>query len=214
MKKTIHNITRITLIVLISFLLSKIPYCSKETIINIEFMTTSCCTLFGVALAILALLFTVIDRYKDNCEKNLQKDILKRSLPVLKNIGDDIVGILTILIFLFSLDILSITIDNIQNYFQTIKVLRDFDILRFLLILSLTFLLCITVDITIVVITLIKGLFILNSVDTNDTFEISLKERDFLTYVRKLKPTHIDELLNYTKILYTKQSMEDSQKDK
>lgn len=214
MKKITHSIIKIVLIVLLSFFLSKVSYSPNTTIINIEFMTTSCCTLFGIALAILALLFTVIDRYKENCEKNLQRDILSHSLPVLKNIGDDIVGILVILILLFLFDIFSSTIEKLQYYFQTIKVLKSFDILRFLLILSLTFLLIITVDITIVVIKLINGLFELNSVDTNDTFEITLKERDFLTYFRKLKPTHIDELLNYAKILYTKQNMENSQKDK
>jgi hypothetical protein len=177
-------------------------------------MTNTCCTLFGVSLAILALLFTVIDRYKENCEKNIQNEILKNSLPVLKNIGDDIVGILLILIFLFLLDICSNPLEKLQNFLLSIKIIKSFDILRFLLVLSLSFLLGITVDITIVVIKLIKGLFILNSGNTTGTFAVSPQERDFLTYTRKLKPQYFNELLNYTKTLYTKQMIEDSQKDK
>lgn len=210
MKKILYNFFPIFLIIIFSYLLSKISYSNDKTIITIEFLSTSSCALFGAALTILALLFTIIDRYKENCEKNIQKDILYRSLPVLKNIGDDVIGIFIIMVILFFVDILQMPIEKLQG----VKFLSKIDIMRFLLILFLLFLLYITFDITIVVIKLIKGLFYVNLTEKNDVFEVSLGERNLLNVVRKLKPKYIDELKNYLKILYTKQEIEESEKDK
>ena len=190
-------------------LLSQIPYSKYKTIINTEYLTSCTLTLFGIGLAILALLFTVIDRYKENCEENVQNSILEHSLPVLKNIGDDVMGFLIILILLFVFDFLSVPITQLQSLLNSTNLISNCDITRFILILFTFFLLCIAFDITIVVVTLINGLFKINRNHTEDIFEVTLNERNLLTQIRKLQPKYVDELLDYLKTLYVKQQITD-----
>lgn len=194
-------------------LLSIIPYSKTSTIITTEYLTNYSLTLFGTSLAILALLFTVIDRYKENCEKNLQNNILDRSLPVLKNVGEDVMGLFIIVVLLFVYDLISVPIAQLQTTLNAIDRFANLDIIRFLLVSFTVFLLYITFDITIVVITLINGLFKINRTNTENLFEVSLNERNLLTQIRKLHPKYVNELLEYLKTLYVKQQIEDSKKE-
>lgn len=150
------KIIRIIFIFIICSLLSIIPYSKSSTIITTESLTNYSLTLFGTSLAILALLFTVIDRYKENCEKNLQNNILDRSLPVLKNVGEDVMGLFIIVVLLFVYDLISVPIAQLQTALNAIDRFANLDIIRFLLVSFTFFLLYITFDITIVVITLIN----------------------------------------------------------
>lgn len=207
------KIIRIIFIFIICSLLSIIPYSKSSTIITTESLTNYSLTLFGTSLAILALLFTVIDRYKENCEKNLQNNILDRSLPVLKNVGEDVMGLFIIVVLLFVYDLISGPIAQLQTALNAIDRFANLDIIRFLLVSFTFFLLYITFDITIVVITLINGLFKINRTNTENLFEVSLDERNLLTQIRKLHPKYINELLEYLKTLYVKQQIEDSKKE-
>lgn len=207
------KIIRIIFIFIICSLLSIIPYSKSSTIITTESLTNYSLTLFGTSLAILALLFTVIDRYKENCEKNLQNNILDRSLPVLKNVGEDVMGLFIIVVLLFVYDLISVPIAQLQTTLNAIDRFANLDIIRFLLVSFTFFLLYITFDITIVVITLINGLFKINRTNTENLFEVSLDERNLLTQIRKLHPKYINELLEYLKTLYVKQQIEDSKKE-
>ena len=207
------KIIRIIFIFIICSLLSIIPYSKSSTIITTESLTNYSLTLFGTSLAILALLFTVIDRYKENCEKNLQNNILDRSLPVLKNVGEDVMGLFIIVVLLFVYDLISVPIAQLQTALNAIDRFANLDIIRFLLVSFTFFLLYITFDITIVVITLINGLFKINRTNTENLFEVSLDERNLLTQIRKLHPKYINELLEYLKTLYVKQQIEDSKKE-
>lgn len=167
-----RKILRFTLIFVICGLLSRIPYSKADTIITIEYLTTCSLTLFGTSLAILALLFTVIDRYKENCEENVQNSILERSLPVLKNVGEDAMGFFIILVLLFVFDFMSVPIGQLQSLLNSIDLLSSCDITRFILLSFTIFLLYIAFDITIVVITLINGLFKINHTNNKDFFEV------------------------------------------
>lgn len=207
------KIIRIIFIFIICSLLSIIPYSKSSTIITTESLTNYSLTLFGTSLAILALLFTVIDRYKENCEKNLQNNILDRSLPVLKNVGEDVMGLFIIVVLLFVYDLISVPIAQLQTALNAIDRFANLDIIRFLLVSFTFFLLYITFDITIVVITLINWLFKINRTNTENLFEVSLDERNLLTQIRKLHPKYINELLEYLKTLYVKQQIEDSKKE-
>lgn len=207
------KIIRIIFIFIICSLLSIIPHSKSSTIINTESLTNYSLTLFGTSLAILALLFTVIDRYKENCEKNLQNNILDHSLPVLKNVGEDVMGLFIIVVLLFVYDLISVPIAQLQTALNAIDRFANLDIIRFLLVSFTFFLLYITFDITIVVITLINGLFKINRTNTENLFEVSLDERNLLTQIRKLHPKYINELLEYLKTLYVKQQIEDSKKE-
>lgn len=207
------KIIRIIFIFIICSLLSIIPYSKSSTIITTESLTNYSLTLFGTSLAILALLFTVIDRYKENCEKNLQNNILDRSLPVLKNVGEDVMGLFIIVVLLFVYDLISVPIAQLQTALNAIDRFANLDIIRFLLVSFTFFLLYITFDITIAVITLINGLFKINRTNTENLFEVSLDERNLLTQIRKLHPKYINELLEYLKTLYVKQQIEDSKKE-
>ena len=206
------KILKFIFIFIICGLLSKIPYCEKDTIITTEYLTNCSLTLFGTSLAILALLFTVIDRYKENCEKDLQNTILEHSLPVLKNVGEDVMGFLVILVLLFVYDFISVPLSQLESLLNSIDLFSNCNITRFILIIFTVFLLCIAFDITIVVITLINGLFKINRTNTKDFFEVSLTERNLLIQLRKLQPKYISELLEYLKALYIKQQLEDSNK--
>jgi len=208
------KILRFIFIFIICGLLSKVPYSLKDTIITTEYLTNCSLTLFGTSLAILALLFTVIDRYKENCEKNVQNNILERSLPVLKNVGEDVMGFLIILVLLFIFDFISVPITQLQSLLNSIELFSGWNISRFILITFTVILLYIAFDITIVVVTLINGLFKINCTNTKDLFEVSLNERHLLTQIRKLHPKYINELLEYLKILYVKQQIDDSKNEK
>lgn len=207
------KIIRIIFIFIICSLLSIIPYSESSTIITTESLTNFSITLFGTSLAILALLFTVIDRYKENCEKNLQNNILERSLPVLKNVSEDVMGLFIIMVLLFVYDFISVSITQLQTVLNSIDQFANLDIIRFILVSFTVFLLCITFDITIAVTTLINGLFKINHTNAENSFEVSTNERNLLFQIRKLHPKYINELLEYLKTLYLKQQIEDSNKE-
>lgn len=204
-KKTVIMI--ITMLI-ISIALSFIPYNQNTTTINATLLLTCSSGLFGVSLAILTLLFTIIDRYKEKVEKNIQNDILERSLPILKNISDDVLGILIIIILLFLVDLLSVWLQSLQN----IKFLSKINIERCLLIFSLVLLIVITIDITIVIVKLINGLFYVPKRSNDEAFELSLSERNMVLSVRNLDSKRKNELFEYIKTLIVKQEINKEEK--
>lgn len=122
-------------------------------------------------------------------------------------------GLFIIVVLLFVYDLISVPIAQLQTALNAIDRFANLDIIRFLLVSFTFFLLYITFDITIVVITLINGLFKINRTNTENLFEVSLDERNLLTQIRKLHPKYINELLEYLKTLYVKQQIEDSKKE-
>jgi flagellar biosynthesis protein FlhB len=106
---------KIFVIFLLSLILSFIPSDDK-TIITKDTLINSTLQLFGVTLAIIALLFTILDRYKANLE-NSQKLILeKKSFPILKNMGDDVLATLLLAVIIFFYDIFYIPLQWIQDF--------------------------------------------------------------------------------------------------
>lgn len=197
------TIIKVCMIVFVSFLLSFIP-AGKNTLISKGTLANIGIDLFGVSLAIMALLFTVLDRYKEKLDETKKEFLDTKAFPVIKNMGDDVIGILLIVIFLFLYDILSIPL----HHFYESKYIPKLHYDRFILLLITSFMLVITIDITISIITLINNLIIVNCCKENTELNLSEHEKKLLTVIRKLDNKHYAELLEYIKTLSIKQEIE------
>ena len=193
---------KIFVIFLLSLILSFIPSDDK-TIITKDTLINSTLQLFGVTLAIIALLFTILDRYKANLE-NSQKLILeKKSFPILKNMVDDVLATLLLAVIIFFYDIFYIPLQWIQDFPFISYIHLD----RFILLSLLFFLLAITLDITISIITLINGLIEINRTH-NESIQPTENELQLISIVRKFDSKHFEELLDYIKTLVVKQELD------
>ena len=190
-------------IVLISLLLSFIPADSK-TIISRETLASYSIELFGVTLAIIALLFTVLDRYKEYLAEEKKVILEKRAFPVIKNMGDDVIATLFLITLLFLYDIFYAFIQLIQN----LKYVSYINLDRFILLLLLLFLLAITIDISISIVSLINGLININKINSNVDIQPNEKEIQLISVARKLDNKHFEELLSYIKTLAIKQELD------
>lgn len=189
-------------IVLLSLLLSFIPTV-EDTIISRETLVSSSLELFGVTLAIIALLFTVLDRYKENLEESKKVLLEQKAFPIMKNMGDNIKATLLLIIVLFLYDIFCIPLQWLQN----LKYISYINLERFILLLLLLFLLAITVDITISIISLINGLIILGKNDS-ESVQPTGTELELISVIRKLDNKRFKELLDYIKTLAVKQELD------
>lgn len=142
-------------------------------------------------------------RYKEKVDQNIQNDILKRSLPVLKSISDDVIGILIIIVVLFLTDLLSKPLESLQSY----KFLERICLERCILLATLILLLVITIDITFAIGKLINGLFDVPTQANEGIFDLSINERNLILATRKLDPKHMTELLEYIETLVVKQEL-------
>lgn len=194
-------------IVLFAFLLSLIPF-NKNTIISVDFLTSSTIDLFGITLAIIALLFTVLDRYSEKVNDSKKEQLSSKSFPIIKNMGDDVVGTLLLIILLFLYDVLSIPIQNLQSF----KFISFINLERFLMLLSLIFLLMITIDITISIISLINGLIKINKQNNLNNIEPTEQELQLISVTRKLDEKHFSELLDLINTIAVKQEIDQQNK--
>ena len=189
-------------IVLLSLLLSFIPT-DKDSIISRETLISSSLELFGVTLAIIALLFTVLDRYKAKLEDSKKAILEKNAFPVLKNMGDDISATLILVIILFLYDIFYTPLQLIQ----ALDFMSYINLERFILLLILFFLLAITIDITMSIISLISGLIELGK-NNNENIQPTETELELISVIRKLDNKRFKELLDYIKTLTVKQELD------
>lgn len=204
MKTTI----KVILLFILALALSFIPYSPYKTNITIEFLLTCSSGLFGVSLTVLALLFTILDRYKEKLEHNVQNDILERSLPILKNVCDDVMGMLFIVITLFIIDLLSKPLEILQGCAFFSKI----DLNRALLLILLIILLALAIDITYVIVKLINGLFYISKQSDDKIINLSLDERNLVLTTRKLDKKYMAELLEYMKTIIIKQEIDKTNK--
>lgn len=187
-------------IILLSFLLSLMPTDGKS-IITRESITNYSIELFGISLAIIALLFTVLDRYSEKLDATKKEQFSQNTFPVIKEIGDNTIAILILIIFMFVCDILWLPI-------QSLKFLSFMDVERFTLLLPLIFLLVLTVDITGSIIKLIHGLISINNTTNIDNIVPTEQELDLISISRKLDNKHFHELLEYIRTLIIKQKID------
>lgn len=189
-------------IVLLSLFLSFIP-ADKNSIISRETLISSSLDLFGVTLAIIALLFTVIDRYKAKLEDSKKEILEKNAFPVLKNMGDDISATLILVIILFLYDIFYTPL----QWIQALNFMSYINLERFILLLILFFLLAITIDITMSIISLISGLIELDK-NNDENIQPTETELELISVIRNLDNKRFKELLDYIKTLTVKQELD------
>lgn len=188
-------------IILLSFLLSFIPN-NTNSIITLDSLSNWSIDLFSVSLAIIALLFTILDRYKENLSFEKKEQLLSNSYPIIKNMGSDSISILILIISIFLYDIVIPLFSKIQNS----KFLSYINFHRFILLLILIFLISITIDITVSIMLLINGFMKINK--SSSDIQLSLAEQELILVSRKLNKKYFNELLNYIKSLVVRQEIE------
>lgn len=198
MKRLISKIFLILSIALVCCIF--FDYTNSE-IINFSFIFSSSIDILAVALAVTAIFFTVIDRYKSKQEH--PESIEKLCLPILKEMCDNVLGILFAVIAMFSVSILEGFLDDLSFP----KFMGNFSISCFIYLAGFIFILAILYDITKSILNLTCGLFVSNNKN------ISNEKYTYLMEIcRKLDQEHFNELLNYVKTLIVKQELEKNKK--
>lgn len=194
MKKVVIKLLVIFVIV---FLVCKNYNYVDSQIINLNFILSSSINIFGIALAITAIFFTVIDRYKE--KSNNPQNIEIACAPILREMCENVFGILIIIIIMFIASIFETFLSNLViPYIEINKTIYIF-VVGFSVILS------VLVDITKSIAILINSLFVTGNSQNQEEDE---KYEYFLEECKKLDKKHFLELVQYTKTLIIKQKIE------
>lgn len=196
-------ILKIIVILLFTFFCCKYFDYSANEIINYSFILSSSIDILAVALAVTAIFFTVIDRYKDKQES--PKSIERLCFPILKEMCENVLGILFAVILMVIISIF----ESLFATFTFPKFMGKFSITNFIYLAGFLFILVILFDITKSVLNLTSGLFIPNS---NKDSNNNDKYISFLEICKKLDVKHFNELFEYTKTLIVKQAIEKEEK--
>ena len=182
------------------FICNNIDYTDSK-IVNPDFLLPVVIDILGIALAITAIFFTVVDRYK---EKNDQKSrIEKQCFPILNEMCENVFGILLVVIVMFITSIIEPLLVQIvlPTYCKNLKLVIYVYVVGFFVVLA------ILIDITQSILGLVKGLFISQENSNRED-----KYDKFLEECRQLDQKHFSELIEYTKTLILKQTI-DNQKE-
>lgn len=198
-------ILKIFLILFIAFICCKYFDYSNNEIINYNFILSSSINILAVALAVTAIFFTVIDRYKD--KQDFKKSIETSCFPVLEEMCQNVLGILFAVIFMFIVSVLEPLFAN----FVIPEFMGKFSFSNFIYLASFFFILAILYDITKSVLDLTKGL---SSPKSDNDSKNNDRYTSLLDICKKLDDKHFNELLEYTKTIFLKQTLEkDSEKN-
>lgn len=202
MKKIIVIIKVITILIVSSLCSIFIDF-EGNSLINYSFIQDSLIGLFGIILAIAAIFFTIIDRYKQNNDNKC--DIESISKPILNEMCDNVMGLLIIIIAFFLTNLFSPLLAAIDSIIE----LKHFSIAIFFLIFGLLLSLTILFDVTKSILFLIRNLFITTPKSQNDIN----KFEELFFIINKLDSKHTSELYSYLKTLLIKQELEKKEKE-
>lgn len=193
------SVTTILICLIISFILSYTFDFSKNKIISYDFVLNMEITLFSVSLAIVALMITILDKYKEKASST--RNWVKNSSSILTEISENTVLLLFIIIILIVISI-----------FKSIIILIPIiDVMTVILLFSLLISLVSILDTTISVHKLVSNLRnILFSDDTN--LLPSQTEIHLINAYRFLDESHKREFEELVKTITLKQQI-DSQKE-
>ncbi len=195
MKFLRSTIFKILVIAIISFLIILNFDYSKSEIIKYSFILSSLIDLFSISLAIIAILFTLLDRYK-NLSAN-KEAFTSATNEILKEMSEDSISLFFIICLLFISELL-------KSLTEKFKL---FDIYGFLLIFSLILILFIVFDISFSIIKLVNSLQQFRKIDETE-FSITESEKHLIEAYRKLDKKHSNELLETIKTLIIKQNID------
>lgn len=197
-KKHIKEFFIISICLAISATLAHYFTYTDGNIIEFSFILTILVTLFSVLLAIVALMITVLDKYKDNTSN--QNAWAESSTAVLKALSENSIFLLVlisliVILYLFKDLILLIPKINVINIF---------------LICSLLLSLLITFDTTISVHILVIHLKDALANKNNEIIELTTTEKNMIEAYRLLSPKYQTELGDYLSTLVLKQQIKEN----
>lgn len=200
MKKVI---IKLGLILMVVFWACKNYDYSNNAIINSNLIFSSSIDILGIVLAITAIFFTVIDRYKEKSEDKHGIEI--RCYPILKEMCENVFAILMIVIIMWVIA----TLEPLIHQIVIPPFLGKIKIVTYTFFSGFTIILIILIDITKSILNLVKWLFISEKRNVSEQEE---KYRQFFVCCKELNQKHFSELLEYTKTLIVKQSLEEDNK--
>ena len=171
-------------------------------IINYSTILNTLMSSFAVSFAIVAIMFTILDRYKE--KTNDPKLFLERTQCILSELIEDTIGLFALIVSLF---IVSLTknIILICNF-------KYFNLYKIILVFSLFLMFALIFDILCSTKLLIKNL---NNFDdtAKEDFEITSQERTLIQEYRNLVPENRKVLLENMKLLNIKQTIAKNHKN-
>lgn len=104
-------IIKIALILLASFLCCKFFDYAGNEVINPDIIFSRSIDIFGIALAVTAIFFTVIDRYKDKQASKFSIEL--KCFPILKEMCVNVLGMFMIIVIMFGISIFESSLNSI-----------------------------------------------------------------------------------------------------
>lgn len=203
MKYIIKNLKYLIIMIsiVVSVVLSHFFSYGNNEIINISTILNIVITLFSVLLAIIALLITILDKYRENV--NNQKKWAEYSSPILKSLCENTIALLFLIIILIILSMLETATDFIP--YVNVRAI----ILLTVIILALS----ITVDTTFSIYLLVVHLKEMLLIDDVEDLELSKEEQHIIEAYRYFNEKYRLELTEYIKSLSIRQELDKGHKN-
>lgn len=191
-------IIKVGLILIVVFIICvKIDYVDS-LIINPDNIFSISIDVLGTSLAVTAIFFTVVDRYKEKSQK--KKEIEIQCLPILREMCQNVMGICIVTFLMFVVSIFEPIFPQIVIEKCSIQV----NVVIYLFLSGFILILVTLLDIIRSILALTQGLFLSQDIQEEDNDKYS----DFLIECKKLDKKHFSELIEYTKTLIVKQTLE------
>lgn len=198
MKFIIKNIKYFIIIgsILISMVFSCFFSYENNEVINVSTILNIVITLFTVLLAIIALLITILDKYREKVDD--QERWAEHSSNVLKALCENTIALLFLILILIITSMFETTIDFIP--FLNVRAI----ILLTVIILAMT----ITFDTTITIYILVVALKDWLTKDNTRNLELSKEEKHIVEAYRYFNEKYKLELTEYIKSLSIRQELD------
>lgn len=198
-KKTIAIIVSC---IIISAILSKLFSYTGNDIINYDTILNLEIAFFSVSLAIVALMITILDKYKEKVV-NL-KEWSAKSFYVLKEISENTIALLIIIIILIFASIIK----------PLLTIIPHINVMFTVLLFSISISLIVMLDTTLSVHKLVINLKDILSETNNKELHLSKKENDIIDAYRFLNEQHKKTFEDLLCSLTTNQQIDSLKKDK
>lgn len=196
------NLLKILIFTIISAILSCIFQYTNSEIINYNIVINIETALFSVSLAIVALLITILEKYREKVT-DLQ-DWAKSSTNILKEMCENTITLLLLIILII-----------LASIFEPIIILiPKFDLMTTILLFSIIVSLCVIFDTTIGIYKLIIHLKDLLVPNNNTELILSQKEIHLVEAYRFLDKEHKNDLEKLIKAIATNQQLDSQNQQK
>lgn len=193
---------KLIIIFVISIVVSYFTGGYNKDIINYSTVLNALISSFSVSFAIVAIMFTVLDRYKEKVDD--PKLFLEQTQHILSELIDNTIGLFVLIVSLFIVSLVK-NIILICNF-------KYFNLYKIILLFSLFLMFVIIFDILFSTRLLIKNLNKFNGTAKED-FEINSQEKTLIQEYRNLESENRKVLLENIKLLNIKQTIAKNQKD-